>query len=136
FGGFDNIVRAKSELYHHLIANDGVVFVNSQNSILANMARRMKAPVFYPAAGDYYHCEFVGSDPNVVVKTEDGTKLSTQLIGSYNFENIAVALCIGKYFGVDAAEAAKAVGGYVPGNMRSQVLKKGRNLIILDAYKA
>jgi UDP-N-acetylmuramoyl-tripeptide--D-alanyl-D-alanine ligase len=136
FGGFDNIVRAKSELYHHLIANNGVIFVNSQNNILANMAKRMKAPVFYPAAGDYYHCDFVESNPNVVVKTEDGTKLSTQLIGSYNFENIAVALCIGKYFGVNAQDAANAVATYVPGNMRSQVVKKGTNTIILDAYNA
>jgi UDP-N-acetylmuramoyl-tripeptide--D-alanyl-D-alanine ligase len=136
FGGFDNIVRAKSELYQHLIANNGVTFVNSQNSILANMARRMKEPVFYPAKDDYYHCEFVESNPNVVVRTEDGAKLPTQLIGSYNFENIAVALCIGKYFGVDADSAAKAIADYVPGNMRSQVVRKGSNTIILDAYNA
>jgi UDP-N-acetylmuramoyl-tripeptide--D-alanyl-D-alanine ligase len=136
FGGFDNIVRAKSELYQHLIANNGVIFVNSQNNILANMAKRMRSPVFYPAAGDYYHCEFVESNPNVVVKTEDGTKLATQLVGSYNFENIAVALCLGKYFGVDATDAANAVARYVPGNMRSQVVKKGSNTIILDAYNA
>jgi UDP-N-acetylmuramoyl-tripeptide--D-alanyl-D-alanine ligase len=136
FGGFDNIVRAKSELYQHLIENKGVIFVNSQNSILANMAKRMNAPVFYPAQGDYYHCEFIESNPNVVVKTEDGARISTQLIGSYNFENIAVALCIGKYFDVDAVNAARAVAEYVPGNMRSQVVKKGTNTIILDAYNA
>jgi UDP-N-acetylmuramoyl-tripeptide--D-alanyl-D-alanine ligase len=31
FGGFENIVRGKSELYQHLIINKGTVFINSQN---------------------------------------------------------------------------------------------------------
>ena len=58
------------------------------------------------------------------------------MVGAYNFENMAVALCIGKYFEVDAKLANKAIAEYVPGNMRSQVLKKGSNTIILDAYNA
>ena len=56
--------------------------------------------------------------------------------GAYNFENIAVALCVGKYFGVNAQRANEAVGRYEPGNMRSQVIWKGTNRIILDAYNA
>src|SRR5688572_12252624 len=31
FGGFENIIRAKSELFQHLIQNKGQVFINSQN---------------------------------------------------------------------------------------------------------
>ena len=50
FGGFENIIRAKSELYQHLITHQGIVFINSQDEILANMAKRFKDPVFYPAA--------------------------------------------------------------------------------------
>ena len=60
----------------------------------------------------------------------------TQMIGSYNFENMAVALCIGKYFGVNAHEANRALADYVPGSMRSQIVKKDTNTIILDAYNA
>ena len=37
FGGFDNIIRGKSELYQHLITNHGTVFINSKNEFLANM---------------------------------------------------------------------------------------------------
>ena len=33
FGGFENIIRAKSELYQHLITNQGIAFINSQNEI-------------------------------------------------------------------------------------------------------
>lgn len=136
FGGFENIIRGKSELYQHLIQTDGVVFINSQNPILANMAKRFKNPLFYPAKGDYYHCELVDANPFLKVKTETGCEATTQLIGKYNFENIAAALCIGKYFGVADELGAEAVAGYVPSNMRSQVIQKGSNTIILDAYNA
>jgi UDP-N-acetylmuramoyl-tripeptide--D-alanyl-D-alanine ligase len=98
FGGFENIIRGKSELYQHLIQQNGVVFINSQNPILANMAKRFKGPLFYPAEGDYYHCEFLGADPFIKIKVESGEEVTTQLIGSYNFENIAAALMYRKIF--------------------------------------
>ncbi len=136
FGGYDNIIRAKSELYQHLIQTKGTVFINSQNPILANMAKRFESPVFYPAKGDYYHAELIGADPYLHYASENGEEVKTNLIGTYNFENIAAALCIGKYFGVDEREANRGVSEYVPANMRSQMVNKGSNTIILDAYNA
>jgi UDP-N-acetylmuramoyl-tripeptide--D-alanyl-D-alanine ligase len=136
FGGFDNIIRGKSELYQHLIQNGGRMFINSQNRILANMAWRFSNPLFYPAKGDYYHCELVCADPYLVIRTESGKEIQTKLLGAYNFENIAVALCIGKFFGVDEQQANEAVATYEPANMRSQVIVKGTNTVILDAYNA
>lgn len=136
FGGFDNIVRGKTELYQHLISTSGTVFINSQNPILANMAKRFERPFLYPAAGDYYHATLVGADPFLTVKTENGDVITTNLLGAYNFENIAVALCIGKFFGVPDVDANRAVAAYTPSNMRSQVVQKGTNTIILDAYNA
>lgn len=136
FGGFENIIRGKSELYQHLIVNNGTVFINSQNAILANMAKRFKNPYFYPATGDYLHVKLLDADPFIRFETENGEIVQTQLIGAYNFENIAAALCIGKFFGVEPGAANNAIAEYVPGNMRSQILKKGTNTIILDAYNA
>jgi len=136
FGGYENIIRGKSELYQHLLLNEGIVFINSQSPVLSNMAKRFKSPLMYPAVGDYYSCELLGSDPFIKIKSENGEVAQTQIIGAYNFENIAVALCVGKYFGVDSKLSIKAIEEYIPGNMRSQVLKKGTNTIILDAYNA
>lgn len=136
FGGYENIIRAKSELYQHLITHNGVVFINSQNEILANMAKRFKDPLFYPSMGDYYRCTLLGADPFIRIQAENGEEVQTNLVGTYNFENIAAALCIGKYFEVDATKANEAVRQYEPGNMRSQLVKKGGNTIILDAYNA
>jgi UDP-N-acetylmuramoyl-tripeptide--D-alanyl-D-alanine ligase len=136
FGSYENIIRAKSELYQHLLTNHGKVFINSQNEILANMAKRLEEPLFYPGKNDLYFAELVSADPMVRIRAENGDVVDTKLIGGYNFENIAVALCIGKYFGVEPALANQAIADYTPGNMRSQVLKKGSNTIILDAYNA
>lgn len=136
FGGFENVIRAKSELYQHLVSNHGQVFINSQNPILKNMAKRFQSPLYYPAVGDYYHAEFLSADPFVKFKAESNEVVETQIVGAYNFENIAAALCIGKFFGVDAKQATAAVAEYKPENMRSQVVKKGTNTIILDAYNA
>jgi len=136
FGGFDNIIRGKSELYQHLLLNSGSVFINSLNPILSNMAKRFVKPIFYSQQADYYHCELTEADPFVKIKAENGELIETKLTGAYNFENIAAALCIGKFFGVEATLANQAIAGYVPGNMRSQIVKKGGNTIILDAYNA
>lgn len=136
FGGIEGVIRGKSELYQFLIAHKGEVFINSQNEILHNMSKRFENPYHYPAAGDYYHCRFLEASPFVKLETEGGDIVETQLIGAYNFENIAAALCIGKFFKVPAEEANKAVSDYVPSNNRSQVVKKGTNTIIMDAYNA
>ncbi|ELR72180.1 UDP-N-acetylmuramoylalanyl-D-glutamyl-2,6-diaminopimelate--D-alanyl-D-alanine ligase [Fulvivirga imtechensis AK7] len=136
FGGYEGVIRAKSELYHHLIRTSGVVWINSQNEVLNNMAKRFANPLFYPAKGDYYHCEFLKASPFVEVEAENGEHITTQLIGKYNFENIAVALCIGKFFNVPEDEANQAVAEYTPQNNRSQIIRKGSNMVILDAYNA
>jgi UDP-N-acetylmuramoyl-tripeptide--D-alanyl-D-alanine ligase len=131
FGGFENIIRGKSELYQHLITNNGMVFINSQNEILANMAKRFKSPVLYPD-----QVELLPSNPFLTYRAANGETIVTHLTGAYNFENIAVALCIGNFFGVQEDQANEAVAAYTPANMRSQVVKKGTNTIILDAYNA
>lgn len=136
FGGFENIIRGKSELYQHLITSQGTVFINSQNPILGNMARRFRSPYFYPAEGDYYHARLLDADPFIRYQSDQGEVVQTQITGAYNFENIAVALCIGKYFGVDEQAGNQAVAAYVPVNMRSQIIKKDSNTIIMDAYNA
>ena len=136
FGGYENIVRAKSELYQHLLSNNGVAFVNSMNPVLTELAKPFTSPVYYPATGDFYQSRLINADPFVRIRADNGQEVQTQLIGEYNFENISCALCVGKFFGVDPDQANQAVAGYTPANMRSQVVRKGGNTIILDAYNA
>lgn len=136
FGGIEGVIRGKSELYQFLVAQEGEVFINDQNEILSNMGKRFKQPYYYPSEGSYYHCKFIEASPFVVLKTEEAAKIESQIIGAYNFENIAAALCIGKYFKVPSSKANQAIADYVPTNNRSQIIKKGSNTIIMDAYNA
>lgn len=136
FGSFDNVLRTKTELYQYLIRHNGKIFVNSQNPTLSNMVKRMKEPFLYPGVGDDFYCEMASADPFVKIKLADGSVHITKMLGAYNFENIAAALAIGKFFGVSEHKALAAVGNYAPANMRSQLIEKRSNLIILDAYNA
>jgi len=64
------------------------------------------------------------------------TKLFKQLFGKYNFENIQTAVCVGTFFEVPNQLIHEAIQEYVPQNNRSQILQKGTNTLILDAYNA
>ena len=64
------------------------------------------------------------------------TLVKSKLIGSYNFNNIAAAITIGKYFNIDTINIKNAIEAFVPKNNRSQIIEKATNKIILDAYNA
>ncbi len=136
FGGIEGVIRGKSELYQHLINVDGTVWINSNSRELSNMAKRFKDPLMYPNEGDYYHCQLQEAEPFLKIQTERGSVINTKLSGKYNFDNVAVALAIGKYFKVEQEKAEEAIAAYEPKNMRSQIVEQGSNRIILDAYNA
>ncbi|MEM7108635.1 MAG: UDP-N-acetylmuramoyl-tripeptide--D-alanyl-D-alanine ligase [Bacteroidota bacterium] len=136
FGGIQGVIRGKSELYQHLINVDGTVWINSNSRELSNMAKRFKNPLMYANPGDYYHCELLAAEPFLKIKTEEGHTIDSNLTGKYNFDNVAVALAIGKFFAVDPSLSAAALSHYESTNMRSELIQKGSNHIILDAYNA
>ena len=137
FGGLEGAIRGESEQYDYLIKNNKPAFLHSQDPILANMAKRFpEKPITYPAPGDFLHAELLSSQPFIVYRTEEEHEITTQLPGRYNFVNIAAALCVGKYFGVNMNEAHRAVAAYAPRNNRSEIVEKEGVTIIMDAYNA
>jgi len=136
FGSFEGVVQAKSELYQHLEKTNGTVFVNSQNELLMRQAVQLPHKVLYPATGDFFHLSLVEAAPYVVYASENGQRVTTQIIGEYNLENIGAASCVGKYFEVPIDKINAAIAAYTPANNRSQVVQKGSNTILLDAYNA
>ncbi|MFC6997149.1 UDP-N-acetylmuramoyl-tripeptide--D-alanyl-D-alanine ligase [Rufibacter roseus] len=136
FGSLEGVARAKSELYLHLDKTNGIVFVNTSNDHLMRMVRRLANKVTYYQPQDDYSAELLQVAPQVIYRAANGEEVHTHLMGSYNFENMAAAACIGQYFGVPHEEINAAIAGYAPVNNRSQIVQKDTNTILLDAYNA
>jgi UDP-N-acetylmuramoyl-tripeptide--D-alanyl-D-alanine ligase len=62
--------------------------------------------------------------------------IETQLVGDYNLPNVLAAVAVGKFFGVRESQIKLALESYRPSNSRSQLINRGTNKIILDAYNA
>ncbi|GAB4050032.1 UDP-N-acetylmuramoyl-tripeptide--D-alanyl-D-alanine ligase [Spirosoma litoris] len=147
FGGIEGVRKGKGELYDYLIQNGKTVFINSRDKTLMAMYReRLKdtrsestaaEAIFYPAAEAADEpIELLQESPVVIYRNLTGQEVTTHLPGRYNFENMLAALAIGDYFGVSVEEANRAIADYNPTNNRSQVITKGTNTVLLDAYNA
>ena len=136
FGGIEGVRKGKGELYDWLVSSGGTVFVNGANPTLLEMAqeRHFKESVTYLSNSDAP--QMLESSPFVSYQDTEGNTIQTHLTGRYNFENIVAALSIGSYFGVSDRDAHQAVANYNPTNNRSQVIQKGTNTLIMDAYNA
>jgi len=65
-----------------------------------------------------------------------GETIYSNLIGDYQFYNIALAITIGQYFHISYENWKKAIESYTPANNRSEIIKTKNNTLILDAYNA
>ncbi len=136
FGGFENIILGKSELFDHLRKNNGIAFINTNDPVLANMKKRFDNAVTYPNKGDSFEAVLSSKQLFLAIEAVGKVEVNTQLVGQYNFNNVAAALCVANYFEVDMKKAGVAVANYQPANMRSQLIKTDDYQIILDAYNA
>ena len=141
-GSEENIVRTKRALYEAVNARQGTLFVNGRDSLLMTQASALLPPakmVTYGTDGCSANGEIAQSIPFLVytLKTKRGhLYVRTKLIGGYNFDNAMAATAVGTYFDIDPLDIQAAIEAYAPSNMRSQLVKTGRNTLILDAYNA
>lgn len=139
FGGFEGVIKGKTELYHFIASNGGKLFVNIDNEILkskADEAGFKSSNLITYGTSENTFCEgklLAGFFLNFEI---DGEAIHTNLIGAYNFENALAACCVGKYFGIKAMQIKEALEYYVPSNNRSQEIEMNGNRVILDCYNA
>lgn len=139
FGSFEGVIKTKSEMYDFIRAKKGKCFINADNPLLVKQAEGIE-PISYGTSTSYDLAgEIAGTGNYLVAKVlfpKGWLYLKSNLIGNYNFENLLAAACIGKYFGVDPLLIQDAIASYTPSNNRSQLIKKEKNTIIMDAYNA
>jgi UDP-N-acetylmuramoyl-tripeptide--D-alanyl-D-alanine ligase len=135
FGGYEGVIKGKSEMYDYLAANDKSVFVNLDDSIQSERTQQMSRVTFGSSDGANLVVRHVSAKPFVHV-CYDNFDIQSKLVGIYNASNITAAAAIGKHFEVSESDIKSALENYVPANNRSQLISKNGIEIILDAYNA
>ena len=134
FGSFENVVKAKTELYASISNKKGKLFVNKDNPILMQNSKSIERLTYGKDKSNYINATLI-EGPNLSLEF-DSLTIKTQLVGSYNFENALAAIALGHYFGVDSANIKEALENYTPNNNRSQLIRTAKNTVIMDAYNA
>ncbi len=129
FGSFEGVIKTKGELYDFLREHDGTVFINENNPHLMGIADGLQL-VSYGNNGELIDCS-----PYLHLRVK-GMDVQTNLIGAYNLDNALAAACIGQFFEVADEDICAALSEYTPTNNRSQLVKTGKNTLIVDAYNA
>jgi UDP-N-acetylmuramoyl-tripeptide--D-alanyl-D-alanine ligase len=142
FGGFEGVKKGKAELYAYIKENDGEAFVYRDNPILMEMSTTaaLNKIVYYGKDTDNrISGQLLKSDPFLELSWREDEKqhtAKTNLTGTYNFENILGAICIGSHFGLSPQQINAGLLGYTPKNNRSQLSETANNKVICDFYNA
>ncbi|MCC8174506.1 MAG: UDP-N-acetylmuramoyl-tripeptide--D-alanyl-D-alanine ligase, partial [Odoribacter sp.] len=138
FGNYENIIKTKKELYDYISLKKGKLFVNSDDELLMKISEGQDR-ILYGQEEGIIKGEIKQSVPYLVfsLKTLKGDLyVKTHLTGGYNFTNALAAACLGIYFDISAESIRDSLEKYTPSNLRSQLIKTEKNIIILDAYNA
>ena len=156
FGSFEGVIKTKCELYDFLrTREDSLIFINADNDHLVDQIGDEEEIWLSPYSTDpenQYTCisgEIIACDPflkfrwrePLMTLEEEGRstkwhKVQTQLIGSYNIDNLLAAIAVGINFGVDRKKICAALEAYTPSNNRSQMTVTEKNHLVVDAYNA
>ena len=146
FGSFEGVKKTKGELYDYLRRTADKVFLNVDNPHLCAMASERNLQhdperpysLIIPYGLEYQQAKVLPSSPSEpFLRIElDGRVVRTNLVGSYNADNVMAAICVGRQFGVSVENSVAAIEAYVPSNNRSQMTRTSRNTLIIDAYNA
>ena len=147
--GFINeagVRKGKGELFDYLRANNGTAFIMNDYEYLLEMSQGISQIIKYGSClpvGKAVNADIEGiainNETQLAVEITKGSftgKIKTQLVGDFNLPNVLAAVTVGVYFKVPAEKIKSAIENYVPSNSRSQLIEKGTNKIILDAYNA
>lgn len=138
FGNLEGVMACKGALYDFLLTHKGHIVYNQDDPVLVEMLRARNAP-------QNLLCPYGAKTQKVKTGTENGALfleidgypgIQTQLIGSFNVNNVLAALAFGEMFGVEREKAAAAIAAYKPSNNRSQWMETPYNALVVDAYNA
>ncbi len=139
FGGYEGVIKAKTELYAFLKKNHGKAFVHAADELLIKKSEGLNCIYYGNNSWTSVAGEITGKFPflsaDLLIHNQK-LNIQSKLFGSYNLSNLLAAACIGNHFGVPAEKIGAALSAYQPTNNRSQWHKTAANRIVMDAYNA
>jgi len=139
FGGEEGVRKGKGELYDSLRTTQGTVFRNVDLPYLEEMAAGISHQVTYGSSNAQYIGKPLTDEMFLklaILTSGAETTIHTNLVGSYNFPNVMVAVAVGLHFGIPVDSVRSSIAAYQPDNSRSQLIELNDNKVILDAYNA
>ena len=136
FGSLEGVLEAKTELYRYLATKNAPVFVKDNDfKLIDKIPEECRIIRFGELKNSNYIIQYNGAQPFVNVLLNE-IQIQSQLIGDYNFDNIALSIAVGMEFGVKSIDIKEGIESYVSSNNRSQIKKTKTNTILLDAYNS
>lgn len=138
FGSEEGVRKAKGELYDHLRAHQGTAFVMWDYPYLREMSGGIESIERYGTSDADITGNADHSAQYLEVSFTKGFTghIRTHLVGDYNLPNVLAAAAVGKHFNIQEKAIRASIENYTPTNSRSQLISRGTNKIILDAYNA
>ncbi len=139
FGSFEGVIRTKGELYDYIRRSKGKIFIKKENEHLQSIAKDIEQITYGNGDDAFASGQIVSCDPFLVFNWKQQGKwhtVETHMIGSYNLDNVLVAVAVGRFFKIPAERISRAIAAYEPTNNRSQFKKTENNAWIIDAYNA
>jgi len=135
FGDLQGVINTKNELFQSVIKIEGKLFVNADNDLLMELSSKAKRMTYGQSTAADVSAKLLVEEAFVGANWE-GVEIVSQLVGSYNFDNMMAAICLGEAFDIPKDEIINALREYTPQNQRSQLMTTAKNKIVVDAYNA
>lgn len=135
FGGFEGVIKGKSELYDYLKNHHETILVNENDLIQSEKTESYEPKITFGKENSDYNFESF-SEEHFIGLSYGNSKALSKLTGEYNFTNLCAAASFGLHFGIEFDKIKHAIENYIPTNMRSQIVKKESRTLVLDTYNA
>ncbi len=135
FGGEAGVRKGKGELFDYVAQHGGIVFLPKDKNVVHEMSAE-RGIEHCIIANDEMPTSLLEAKPTITFRCADGSIVKSHLPGIYNFENIQMAIAVGKNLGLSDEACRTGISSYMPTNHRSQFIKIGSNQVLMDAYNA
>ena len=136
FGGIKGVIKAKSELYEYIRDHKGFILVNNDDNIQRKKSKGINTFSFGKSKKSNCLINNTTSNKSLCEVSLNDKKITSNLYGEYNFDNINASIAMGIHFGLSFEQIENGIKNYIPKNNRSEMIKTKKNLLFVDSYNA